>query len=137
MPHLPSPAVSALVTSQFGEAACENVMPAMGATAIAHLRQLGFPLPLVLASVVPSQTLLWQAYPQVQVLTLDHIPLGGTYPTLGIDRALALWGVGSTWGWPALSIDAGTSLTFTGATAAASLVGGVGATGATTAISCP
>ncbi|MCX7596809.1 MAG: pantothenate kinase, partial [Fischerella sp.] len=43
---------------------------------------------------------------------------------LGIDRALALWGAGTTWGFPMLVIDAGTALTFTGADANHNLVGG-------------
>lgn len=84
------------------------------------------PLPLYLASVVPSQTALWQTYPDVRVITLDQIPLQGIYPTLGIDRALALWGAGETWGWPMLAIDAGTALTLTGADANRCLVGGDG-----------
>jgi type III pantothenate kinase len=46
------------------------------------------------------------------------------YPTLGIDRALALWGAAQTWGFPILVIDAGTALTFTGADANHHLVGG-------------
>ncbi|MBD2431482.1 MULTISPECIES: pantothenate kinase [Fischerella] len=81
-------------------------------------------LPLLLASVVPSQTALWLTYPNVSVITLDEIPLQGMYPTLGIDRALALWGAGKTWGFPMLVIDAGTSLTFTGADANQNFFGG-------------
>ncbi|MBD2237778.1 pantothenate kinase [Aulosira sp. FACHB-113] len=82
------------------------------------------PLPLAIASVVPSQTALWQTYPNVRVITLEQIPLKGLYPTLGIDRALALWGAGKTWGFPMLVIDAGTALTFTAADADECLVGG-------------
>lgn len=81
-------------------------------------------LPLYLASVVPSQTALWQTYPNVHVITLDQVQLQGVYPTLGIDRALALWGAGETWGWPVLVIDAGTGLTLTGADANRCLIGG-------------
>lgn len=81
-------------------------------------------VPLNLASVVPSQAALWQTYPGVNIITLDRIPLKGVYPTLGIDRALALWGAGETWGWPMLAIDAGTALTLTGADANRCLVGG-------------
>lgn len=81
-------------------------------------------LPLYLASVVPSQTALWQTYPDVHVITLNQVPLQSVYPTLGIDRALALWGAGETWGWPMLVIDAGTALTLTGADADHCLVGG-------------
>jgi type III pantothenate kinase len=82
------------------------------------------PIPLILASVVPSQTELWQIYPHLRLITLEDIPLGGMYPTLGIDRALAVWGAGITRGFPTLVIDAGTALTFTGADNHQSLVGG-------------
>ncbi|MBN3878297.1 MULTISPECIES: pantothenate kinase [unclassified Nostoc] len=80
--------------------------------------------PLLIASVVPSQTTIWQTYPNTHVITLDQVPLKGVYPTLGIDRALALWGTGKTWGFPMLVIDAGTALTFTAADANECLVGG-------------
>jgi len=82
------------------------------------------PCPLYLASVVPSQTALWQTYPDVLVINLDQVPLQGIYPTLGIDRALALWGAAETWGLPSLVIDAGTALTLTGADANHCLIGG-------------
>lgn len=82
------------------------------------------PVPLYLASVVASQTALWQTYPNVRVITLNQLPLHNTYPTLGIDRALAVWGAGETWGWPVLVVDAGTALTFTGADANRCLIGG-------------
>ncbi|MEH2289929.1 pantothenate kinase [Nostoc sp.] len=82
------------------------------------------PCPLFLASVVPSQTAIWQTYPNTRIITLDQIPLIGMYPTLGIDRALALWGAGKRWGFPMLVIDAGTTLTFTAADAKKSLIGG-------------
>ncbi|MBD2740164.1 pantothenate kinase [Coleofasciculus sp. FACHB-1120] len=81
-------------------------------------------LPLYLASVVPRQTLLWQSYPNVRIITLEELPLEGMYPTLGIDRALAALGAGEVWGLPVLVIDAGTALTFTGADANRCLVGG-------------
>ncbi|NJM72267.1 MAG: pantothenate kinase [Scytonema sp. RU_4_4] len=80
--------------------------------------------PLVLASVVPSQTALWQTYPNVRMMTLEQVPITRMYPTLGVDRALALWGAGQAWGFPMLVIDAGTALTFTGADANHCLVGG-------------
>jgi len=44
----------------------------------------------------------------------DRIPVQGLYPTLGIDRILALLGAGTTYKWPVLVIDAGTALTVTG-----------------------
>lgn len=80
--------------------------------------------PLILASVVGESTPYWAAFPQVQILTLADIPLKGIYPTLGIDRALAVLGAGTRYGWPILVIDAGTALTFTAADADHQLVGG-------------
>ncbi|MDF2388925.1 pantothenate kinase, partial [Nostoc ellipsosporum NOK] len=82
------------------------------------------PSSLVIASVVPSQTALWQIHPNIRIVTLDQVPLKCVYPTLGIDRALALWGAGKSWGFPMLVIDAGTALTFTGADDNQCLVGG-------------
>ncbi|MBD2772857.1 pantothenate kinase [Iningainema sp. BLCCT55] len=89
-----------------------------------NLQSLISPLPLVLASVVPSETAVWQSYLNVRIATLNNVPLSGLYPTLGIDRALALWGAGQVWGFPMLVIDAGTALTFTGADCNDNLVGG-------------
>jgi type III pantothenate kinase len=82
------------------------------------------PPPILIASVVPSQTAIWQTYSNTRVIRLDQLPLKGVYPTLGIDRALALWGAGKTWGFPMLVIDAGTALTFTAADGNECLVGG-------------
>ena len=82
---------------------------------------------LLIASVVPQQSQLWQTYPFAQVIMLEQIPLQGLYPTLGIDRALAVWGAIDIVGIPVLVIDAGTALTFTGAARDAAgdrLVGG-------------
>ncbi|MBE9000009.1 pantothenate kinase [Nostoc sp. LEGE 12447] len=80
--------------------------------------------PVFVASVVPGQTAIWQTYPNTHVITLDQVPLKSVYSTLGIDRALALWGAGEIWGFPMLVIDAGTALTFTAADANECLVGG-------------
>ncbi len=79
---------------------------------------------LFIASVVPSQTELWREYANAHIITLEQIPLQGLYSTLGIDRALALWGAGKTWGFPVLVIDGGTALTFTGANIHSHLMGG-------------
>ena len=81
-------------------------------------------LSLYIASVVPSQTLLWQKYPQSKIIELAQIPLEGIYPTLGIDRALAILGAGEKYGFPCLVIDVGTALTITGAGANRQLIGG-------------
>jgi type III pantothenate kinase len=81
-------------------------------------------LPLYIASVVPHQTALWQTYPNCKFIILEQVPLKRMYPTLGIDRALAVWGAGQRWGFPCLVIDAGTGLTFTGVNRHQTLVGG-------------
>ena len=80
--------------------------------------------PMLLASVVPNQTRIWEAYPEVQILTLEQIPLLKLYPTLGMDRALAVCGAGKKWGFPTLVIDSGTAITLTGVDGQQSLVGG-------------
>lgn len=80
--------------------------------------------PLWIASVVPSENPRWQAYPSASFITLDRVPLQELYPSLGIDRALALWGAAVTTGLPALVIDAGTALTFSAANAEAKFLGG-------------
>ena len=99
---------------------CRTVTPAFSNIDTVSL----VPLPLVFASVVPQQTAIWQSYPDVRIITLDQLPIGGLYPTLGIDRALALLGAGNRLGWPVLLIDAGTALTFTGGNVNRYLVGG-------------
>ena len=82
------------------------------------------PIPLVVASVVPEQTGIWEKYPNLYVVNLEEVPLQGMYSTLGIDRALGVLGAGEVWGSPVLVIDAGTALTFTGANEQRQLVGG-------------
>ncbi|GAB4133189.1 MAG: pantothenate kinase [Cyanobacteria bacterium J069] len=82
------------------------------------------PVPLAIASVVPEQTRLWQSYPAHRLITLANVPLTNTYATLGIDRALALWGAICRLGAPVLVIDAGTALTFTAASEGNQLLGG-------------
>jgi type III pantothenate kinase len=79
---------------------------------------------LWVASVVPSQTQLWQHYPDAAILEPLQVPLLKTYPSLGLDRAIALWSAGITYGWPVLVIDGGTALTLTGADAEGAFVGG-------------
>ncbi len=82
------------------------------------------PMPeLWMASVVQAAGAWVAAYPALRRVALEQVPLGNTYPTLGIDRALALVGAGAVYGWPVLVIDCGTAMTFT-AGAEQSLVGG-------------
>jgi type III pantothenate kinase len=76
------------------------------------------------ASVVPRQTELCLNYGNLRIITLKDIPLLDLYPTLGIDRALAVLGAGKKYGFPCLAIDSGTALTFTGVDRDKKLVGG-------------
>lgn len=71
--------------------------------------------PLVVASVVPQQTQFWHSLPTVKEITLGDIPLKYLYPTMGCDRALALYGALKTRGLPVLVIDAGTAITLSAA----------------------
>ncbi len=87
-------------------------------------RLLGEGVEVMIASVVAPQGELWREYPTVRKLTLRDISIGGLYSTLGIDRALALLGAASVYGYPSLVIDAGTALTLTGITAERNLAGG-------------
>lgn len=81
-------------------------------------------IPLYLASVVPQQTEFFLAYPHLHLIQLPDISLKNLYPTLGIDRALAVLGAGETYGFPCLVIDGGTALTLTGVNSDRALVGG-------------
>lgn len=81
-------------------------------------------IPVCIASVVKKQTKLWQDYIELNLITLDHLGLLNTYPTLGIDRALAVWSGVETYNCPCLVIDGGTALTFTGVDQQRRLVGG-------------
>jgi len=81
-------------------------------------------IPIYLCSVVSSQTTIWQQFPQVKPIALTDVPLLDLYPTLGIDRALAVLGAGENYGYPILVIDGGTALTITGVDRDRSLIGG-------------
>jgi type III pantothenate kinase len=90
----------------------------------ASLRAYLLDLPIYGATVVPSQQELISRLVRINWLTLESIPLENVYPSLGIDRALAVYGAGKRYGFPCLVIDAGTALTFTGVDGSRSLVGG-------------
>ena len=81
-------------------------------------------VPIFIASVVPQQEKLWKNYPNSYVIMLKDLKLKNIYPTMGIDRALAVWGGGENYGYPCLVIDGGTALTFTGVDRQKKLVGG-------------
>lgn len=83
-----------------------------------------YPITIYLASVVATQTVLWRNYPQIQPITLLDVPLLNTYNSLGIDRALSIYGAGETYNYPCLVVDSGTALTFTGVDRQKKLVGG-------------
>lgn len=88
-----------------------------------HQLQIGR-IPIYLVSVVPNQTVIWQQLSQVKIITLADIPLFNLYQTIGIDRALAVFGAGEIFGYPVLVIDGGTALTLTGVDANCHLIGG-------------
>lgn len=81
-------------------------------------------IPLYVASVVPSATKIYLPLAQTKIIDSNLIPLQKVYPTMGIDRILALWGGGCKYGFPCLVIDSGTALTFTGADEQQNVIGG-------------
>jgi type III pantothenate kinase len=105
-PHLSAVDVQHLIATQFVESSTASFSP---------LSDSGTLISLWIASVVPQQGQLWQEYAAAHFITLKQVPLAGLYPTLGIDRALAILGAIAIMGSPVLVIDAGTALTFTGA----------------------
>ena len=121
-PHLPAAAVEQLTQGWASGTMPAEILPPRLISQ--HSSNTPSQLPLYLASVVPAETTLWQTYLATRVITLAHLPLLGVYPTLGIDRALAVLGAGETFGYPVLVIDGGTALTFTGADAKRRLIGG-------------
>jgi len=110
-PHLNAAQAEALVAANFVPAAWAKIGAGKPPCPSAS-----HALPLVVASVVPGQGALWQRYGGYRPITLDQVPVAHLYPTLGIDRALALVGAGDVHGWPALVIDGGTALTLTAGT---------------------
>jgi type III pantothenate kinase len=88
------------------------------------IQQNSTEIPITIASVVPQQTKLWENYRNSRVITLKDVQLNNIYASLGIDRALTVWGGGETYGYPCLVIDGGTALTFTGVNKQRELVGG-------------
>jgi len=123
-PHLSSSIEPQLAQCQTLADLPEEILSSTPVNLKSKIQNLKSLPPIYIASVVPSQTALWQADPEVRVITLDRVPLLGVYPTLGIDRALSVLGAGETFGFPILAIDAGTALTFTGADGDRRLVGG-------------
>ena len=81
-------------------------------------------LSVYLASVVANQTKYWQDYRKLNLIGLQNIKLTHTYPTMGIDRALAAWAAIANYQRACLIIDGGTALTFTGVDHQGKLIGG-------------
>jgi type III pantothenate kinase len=77
-----------------------------------------------IASVVPDQLQFWQDYPHLKLIKLEDLPLKNLYPTIGIDRVLAIWGAVTQYSLPCLVIDGGTALTLTGINDQQELIGG-------------
>lgn len=128
--HLSSTQVEQLTAQQFAPSAWQGLIkPSPAITQAIQSAPCAESIPLWLASVVPSQTQLWQTYSTVQIVQAHQLPITGLYPTMGCDRILALWGAGQTYSWPVLVIDGGTALTFTAATAEQELLGGAIAPG--------
>lgn len=119
--HLPAATVKQLIQRWASGILPEEIFPPR---LVSQVSDASHQLPLYLASVTPDRVKLWQAYPATKIITLEQVPLLGLYPTLGIDRALAMLGAGETLGYPVLVIDAGTALTFTGTDTHRQLVGG-------------
>jgi type III pantothenate kinase len=117
--HLTAAEAVHLIQSEFAPAGWG---PSLRVTGTLPPQTLG-PLPLYIASVVPTQTDLWRTYGPHRVILSQTVPLDNLYPTLGVDRALNLWAAGDRYGWPVLVIDSGTALTFTAGDRRA-LVGG-------------
>ncbi|MGP1382168.1 MAG: pantothenate kinase [Thainema sp.] len=129
-PHLSSNQVEQLTAQRFAPSAWQGLAELSPAiTQAIQSATSAEAIPLWLASVVPSQTQLWQPYLAVRIVQAHQLPITGLYPTMGCDRILALWGAGQTYGWPVLVIDGGTALTFTTATAEQELLGGAIAPG--------
>ncbi len=122
MSHLPGSVVEQLTQPSESGVIPKEILPPLLASV--YSSEARSQLPLYLASVVSTQTQLWKTFPAVKEITLAHLPLSQLYPSLGIDRALAVLGAGETFGYPVLVIDAGTALTFTGADSDRQLIGG-------------
>ncbi len=116
--HFSEAEMTAVIEHWMGDRPPDSSLP-LGLQAVPQAK-----LPLWLASVVPQQVPLWQRYPATHLITRDQIPLANQYATLGIDRSLALWGAGQTYGFPVLVIDGGTALTLTAADEQQRIVGG-------------
>lgn len=100
-----------------------------GAELERHLRDVGNRVWLAGVGNFNSALATWPDLARARQLELDDVPLQHPYPTLGIDRALAVVGAAQNIGWPALVVDAGTALTFTAVDETGAFAGGAIAPG--------
>ncbi|MEB3293705.1 MAG: pantothenate kinase [Synechococcales bacterium] len=107
-PHLDGATIQRLIVSQWNFQRCQLIPKDLALPTWIEAPELW------LLSVVPHQTQFWKQYPKIHPIALSQIPIAGLYEGLGCDRAVALWGAIQTYGSPALVIDCGTALTFTG-----------------------
>ena len=54
-----------------------EILPPSSSTPLFKIQNQQSKLPIYLASVVPEQTVLWQSYPDIRVITLEQLPLEG------------------------------------------------------------
>ncbi|CAM9760511.1 unnamed protein product, partial [Ascophyllum nodosum] len=73
------------------------------------------PVRFCVASVVPKEMRLWlrRCRGIISLSSADVIKGLEEYPTLGVERALALRGAARVRGWPVMVVDCGSALTFT------------------------
>jgi type III pantothenate kinase len=133
-PHLSEGAIARLIQQRWTIAAEQSdsqpygIEPDRLSTLLNNWHQHN--LPLWMAAVMPEQAQRWLAVDRpVRQFALSEVPLRGLYPTLGIDRALALWGLLQRSQTHSLVIDAGTALTISAATAHYRFIGGAIAPG--------
>lgn len=105
-PHLTAVEVDRLAAARFDPQSWRGIIHSASIP-------LARPTSLWVAPAVAAQADLWRGYDGVFWVKRDRLPLTHLYPTLGLDRALALLGAGITYGWPVLVIDGGTALTLT------------------------
>jgi type III pantothenate kinase len=107
-PHLDENTVKALIVNYFN---FDAIPISLSNTSVPTL---GSNPELWIASVVAEQSNHWRHYASATWIDLAQIPLQQMYSTLGIDRALSLWGAVQNYGSPALVVDCGTALTLSG-----------------------
>ncbi|CBJ25601.1 pantothenate kinase [Ectocarpus siliculosus] len=114
-----------LMSSRVGQTVDDGVPPT-GDGGNASTCYTADPRRFKVASVVPEELERWRRRcPGISpISSTDALAGVQEYPTLGVDRALAVRGAARMRGWPVLVIDCGSALTFTAADASGRLAGG-------------